>query len=345
MGYYARFKIRAYFLKNVQLKNTLPPGRKVVVMNTNRYTIPLAKIIEEFQFEVLYAPQNIDSILISTSDLIRPGLQMADFYDYFDSSRIQMMGKVEITYLDNLSVADRQQRLRKYFSTKFPALIISRGLQIFPEMVEYAEEFGVTLLRTEDSTSASMSALISYLNVQIAPRRTRHGVLVEVYGEGILILGESGVGKSEAAIELVKRGHRLVADDAVEIKRVSNRTLVGSSPDIIRHFVELRGIGIIDIKNIFGMGAVKDTESINMIIHLEPWQDGKQYDRLGMVDEFTNIMGINIPSLTIPVKPGRNLAIIIEVAAMNNRQKRMGYNAAVELNNRLMNQLSNQLDG
>ena len=312
---------------------------------SQEYSVSIEKLVKYNALEVLYAPENIDSVTIGTSDLIRPGLQMAEFYDYFDPHRIQIMGKMEITFLDELSVADRQQRLRKYFATRFPALIISRGLQIFPEMIEYAEEFGVTLLRTEDSTSASMSALISYLNVQIAPRRTRHGVLVEVYGEGILILGESGVGKSEAAIELVKRGHRLVADDAVEIKRVSNHTLVGSSPDIIRHFVELRGIGIIDVKNIFGMGAVKDTEGINMIIHLEQWQDGKQYDRLGMVDEYTNIMGINIPSLTIPVKPGRNLAIIIEVAAMNNRQKRMGYNAAVELNNRLMNQLSEQLNG
>jgi len=312
-------------------------------MTDNTYTISLSKIIDEFELEIIYEPTDIDSVLISTADLIRPGLQMADFYDYFDSSRLQIMGKVELTYLDHLSVNERQKRLEKYFATKFPALIISRGLQIFPEMLEYAEKYNVALLRTEDSTSAMMSAIISYLNVQIAPRRTRHGVLVEVYGEGILILGESGVGKSEAAIELVKRGHRLVADDAVEIKRVSNRTLVGSSPDIIRHFVELRGIGIIDVKEIFGMGAVKDTESINMIIHLEQWQDGKQYDRLGMVDEFTNIMGINIPSLTIPVKPGRNLAIIIEVAAMNNRQKRMGYNAAIELNNRLMNHMAEQL--
>ena len=215
-------------------------------------------------------------------------------------------------------------------------------MQVGPEMFELAEKYDKTLLRTEDSTSNLMSALISYLNVQIAPRITRHGVLVEVYGEGILIMGESGVGKSEAAIELLKRGHRLVADDAVEIKRVSNRTLVGASPEIIRHFVELRGIGVIDVKEIFGMGAVKDTESINLIIHLEPWVEGKQYDRLGMVDEYTNVMGINIPSMTVPVKIGRNIAVIIEVAAMNNRQKRMGYNAATELNNRLMKRMQEE---
>lgn len=307
------------------------------------YTIPLTKIIDEFEMEILYEPTNINEILISSSDINRPGLQLAGFLDNFDSNRLQIMGRSEFTFLEGFAVEDRREALDKYFELKFPALLITRGLQLYPEMLEYAEKNNLALLRTEDVTSSFMSAIISFLNVQIAPRRTRHGVLVEVYGEGILILGESGVGKSEAAIELVKRGHRLVADDAVEIKKVSNKTLVASSPEIIRHFVELRGIGIIDVKQIFGIGAVKDTENINLIIHLEPWEEGKQYDRLGMVDEFTNIMGINIPSLTIPVKLGRNLAVIIEVAAMNNRQKRMGYNAAVELNNRLMQQMEEQM--
>ncbi len=309
------------------------------------YTIPLKKIIDDFEMEVLYAPENIEEILICSSNINRPGLQLAGFSDSFDSNRLQVMGKSEFNFLEGFNVEDRHAALSKYFDLQFPALVITRGLQLFPEMMEYAEKNNIALLRTEDVTSSFMSAIISYLNVQIAPRRTRHGVLVEVYGEGILILGESGVGKSEAAIELVKRGHRLVADDAVEIKKVSNKTLVASSPEIIRHFVELRGIGIIDVKEIFGIGAVKDTENINLIIHLEPWEEGKQYDRLGMVDEFTNIMGINVPSLTIPVKLGRNLAVIIEVAAMNNRQKRMGYNAAVELNNRLMQQMEEQMKG
>ena len=210
-------------------------------------------------------------------------------------------------------------------------------------MIDLSEKYNKNLLRTEQGTSEFMSAVIRFLNEALAPRRTRHGVLVEVYGEGILIMGESGVGKSETAIELVKRGHRLVADDAVEIKRISDKQLVGSSPEIIRHFVEVRGIGIIDVKEIFGIGAVMDSGDIDMIIHLEPWKDGRVYDRLGMVDEYTNIMGINVPSLTIPVKLGRNLAVIIEVAAMNNRQKKMGYNAAVELNNRLMHQMEEQL--
>lgn len=314
-------------------------------MHDNEFTIPVTKVIEEFELEKIYEASDMDSVLIASADINRPGLQMVGFFDYFDSQRIQIMGKVEFTYLEQFPADEREKKLDKYFAHDFPVLVITRGQQIFPEMTELAEKYNKTLLRTELGTSEFMSGLIRYLNVQIAPRRTRHGVLVEVYGEGILIMGESGVGKSETAIELVKRGHRLVADDAVEIKRVSDRTLVGSSPEIIRHFVELRGIGIIDVKEIFGMGAVKDTESIDMIIHLEPWIEGRNYDRLGMVDEYTNIMGINIPSLTIPVKLGRNLAVIVEVAAMNNRQKRMGYNAAVELNRRLMKQMEEQLKG
>ena len=308
-------------------------------MSDNVFTIPLTKIIEKFSCEKVYESTNIDEILISTSDVNRPALQIVGYFDYFDPKRIQVMGKVEITYLEQFSEEKRRSLLKPLFETEIPCLVITRGQEIFPEMIELAKENDVTLLRTDEITSSFISALISYLNVQIAPRITRHGVLVEVYGEGILILGESGVGKSENAIELLKRGHRLVADDAVEIKRVSSTTLVGSAPDIIKHFVELRGIGIIDVKEIFGIGAVKATESINMVIHLEPWEEGKQYDRLGMVDEYTDIMGIKVPSLTVPVRPGRNLAIIIEVAAMNNRQKKMGYNAAVELNNRLLREM------
>ncbi len=313
-------------------------------MTADENKISLIKIIEEFDLEKIYETNDIDSVMVGSADVNRPGLQMVGFFDYFDSNRIQIMGKVEFTYLEQYGTEERALKIERLMSQRIPALIITRGLQIFPEMLEIAEKYNVPLLRSESATSAFMSALIAYLNVQLAPKRTRHGVLVEVYGEGILILGESGVGKSETAIELVKRGHRLVADDAVEIRRVSDKTLVGSSPEIIRHFVELRGIGIIDVKEIFGIGAVKGTENINMIIHLEPWEEGRQYDRLGMVDEYTNIMGINIPSLTIPVKLGRNLAVIVEVAAMNNRQKRMGYNAAVELNNRLMSQMESQLN-
>lgn len=313
-------------------------------MKETRFTIPLSKVVDEFQFEKLYESTNYDNVIIESADVNRPGLLMVGFTDYFDSKRIQILGKVELNYLEQFGYEKRYKLLELLFKTAVPAVIITRGMQVGPEMFELAEKYDKTVLRCEESTSSLMSALISYLNVQIAPRITRHGVLVEVYGEGILILGESGVGKSEAAIELLKRGHRLVADDAVEIKRVSNKTLVGSSPEIIRHFVELRGIGVIDVKEIFGMGAVKDTESIDLIIHLEPWEEGKQYDRLGMVDEYTNVMGINVSSMTVPVKIGRNIAVIIEVAAMNNRQKRMGYNAAVELNNRLMKRMEEETE-
>ncbi len=313
-------------------------------MSEMKFSIPLSKVVDEFQFEKLYCSRDYEDIEITSADVNRPGLQLIGFYDYFDSNRIQILGKVELTYLDQFGYEERYKMLEKLFHSDVPAIIVTRGMQIGPEMFDLAEKYDMTLVRTEESTSNLMSALISYLNVQIAPRITRHGVLVEVYGEGILIMGESGVGKSEAAIELLKRGHRLVADDAVEIKRVSNRTLVGSSPEIIRHFVELRGIGVIDVKEIFGIGAVKDTESIDLIIHLEPWEEGKQYDRLGMVDEYTNIMGINIPSMTVPVKIGRNIAVIIEVASMNNRQKRMGYNAAIELNNRLMRRMQEETE-
>ncbi len=306
--------------------------------------LPLSKLIENFQLEVLYEPQNIDSVFVTNSDINRPGLQMAGFAKLFDSTRIQIMGKVEFLFLEQFQTDEREERLESFFELGFPALVITRGQQIFPEMTELAEKYEIPLLRTEYGTSQFMSMVIRYLNVQLAPRRTRHGVLCEIYGEGILIMGESGVGKSEAAIELVKRGHRLVADDAVEIKKISDSALVGSSPEIIRHFVEVRGIGIIDVKEIFGMGAIKDEQQIDMVIHLEAWDKNKQYDRLGMVDEYTNIMGINIPSLTIPVKLGRNIAVIVEVAAMNNRQKKMGYNAAVELNNRLMHQMEEELN-
>ena len=327
--------------KRAKVSRNLRKGFKMKEMN---FKIHLAKIIDEFSLEKIYASTDVDNVMIDTPEINRPALQIAGFYDYFDPKRLQVIGKVELTYLEQFARDKRYELMEELFKRKVPAVILTRNMHILPEMLELAEKYDVTLLRTEESTSSIMSAMISYLNVQLAPRRTRHGVLVEVYGEGVLIMGESGVGKSETAIELLKRGHRLVADDAVEIKRVSSRTLVGSSPDIIRHFVELRGIGIVDVKEIFGMGAVKDTESINMIIHLEPWVEGKQYDRLGMLDEYTNIMGINIPSLTIPVKPGRNLAIIIEVASMNNRQKRMGYNAAVELNNRLMREMNKMTD-
>ena len=305
-----------------------------------KFSVELGKIIKEFKLESVYVPD--ENVLIYTADVNRPGLQIAGFFDYFDSNRIQIFGMVESTYLADMSPKKRYESIKALFETHIPAVIVTRNATIHPEVLELAKIYQIPLMRTVSATSSFMSSLIAFLNVELAPRITRHGVLVEVYGEGVLILGESGVGKSETAVELMKRGHRLVADDAVEIKKVSSKSLVGSSPEIIRHFIEIRGIGIVDVKKIFGMGAVKDTEKINMVIHLENWQSGKQYDRLGLVDEYTNILGIDIPSLTIPVRPGRNLAIIFEVAAMNNRQRRMGYNAAEELNKRILGQINGE---
>jgi len=308
-------------------------------LDNQTFFVTLGKIIEEFHLEVVYRPENIEDIKVTAADVNRPGLQLVGFFDYFDNKRLQVIGKVETTYLQNLSSEERFNIFEKLLSTNIPAVILTRKLDVFPEMMAVAEKYNIPILRTEETTSTFMSSLIGFLSTWLAPRITRHGVLVEVYGEGILILGESGVGKSETAIELVKRGHRLVADDAVEIKKVSQRTLVGSAPEIIRHFIEIRGIGIIDVKKIFGMGAVKDTEKIDLVINLEAWNDNKHYDRLGLVDEYTDILDLKIPSLTIPVRPGRNLAIIVEIAAMNHRQKKMGYNAAEELNQRLMNEI------
>lgn len=306
-----------------------------------KFNVKLSKIIDEFKLEEIYVPNR--DILIETADINRAGLQIAGFFDYFDPNRLQICGMVEYTYLSKFSLEEKLKKLNDLFSKGIPAFIITREMEIFPEIIEIAEKYQINILRTSLSTSSFTSALIAFLNVELAPRITRHGVLVEVYGEGILILGESGVGKSETAVELMKRGHRLVADDAVEIKRVSSKSLVGTSPEVIRHFIEMRGIGIVDVKKIFGMGAVKDTEKIDLIIHIEPWQKDKQYDRLGLTDNYTTILGIDVPSLTIPVRPGRNLAVIFEIAAMNNRQRRMGYNAAEALNNRLLNQMSEEI--
>lgn len=311
-------------------------------MENQLFSIPLSDVVSEFHLEKFYEAQSFDNTVVSVSEVNRPGLQLAGFFDYFDSRRIQVLGRVEISYLRELSHEEKLLCFDRLAATKPPMIVVTRSLEVFPELLDAAKKHDISIFRSSQSTSNFMSAVISYLNVQLAPRITRHGVLVEVHGEGVLILGESGVGKSETAVELVKRGHRFIADDAVELKRVSDKTIVGTAPDIIRHFIELRGIGIVDIRRLFGMGSVKDTEKVDMIIHLEPWEEAKQYDRLGLVDEYTNILGINIPSLTIPVRPGRNLAIIIEVAAMNNRQKRMGYNAAEELNNRLMSKLEDE---
>ena len=295
------------------------------------FTVTVKDIVDQLKLEVIYAPKDVSELLISDNDCNRPGLQLMGFYEYFNAERIQICGNMEFAYLASLDEQSRYQSIDNLFATKIPLFVVARGHELYPEMVEIAKKHEVPIVRTNESTTAFVAALIGFLNVRLAPRITRHGVLIEVYGEGILIVGESGVGKSETAIELVKRGHRLVADDAVEIRRTSNVTLVGSSPDNIRHFLELRGIGIINTRRLFGMGAVKVSEKIDLIVELEPWDSEKIYDRMGVDNEYTTILGVKVPSLTIPIKPGRNLAVILEVAAMNNRQKKMGYNADQEL--------------
>ena len=296
-----------------------------------KFTVSLGKIIDEFHLETSYMPKDPAEILIDENDVTRPGLQLMGFYEYFNPERMQIIGKMEFAYLSTIDEETRTQRLDALMSRHIPALIIARELPYFSEMLDLAKKYEVPLLRSKESTSNFISGLIAFLNLNLAPRITRHGVLIEIYGEGVFITGESGVGKSETAIELVKRGHRLVADDAVEIRKVSNISLVGSSPDNIRHFLELRGIGIINARRLFGIGAVKNTEKIELIVEMEQWNPEKIYDRMGVDTQFATILGVKIPMLTIPVKPGRNLAVILEVAAMNNRQKKMGYNAAAEL--------------
>ncbi len=309
----------------------------VIKMNINEnYSVSLSKVIEEFTLETIYLPNLPDNILISCSRINRPGLQMVGFYDHYEAARLQIIGKVEYLFLTGLEKEERSLRIDDFFKTRPAGVIVTTSLEILPEFEAAAEKYQVPLMRTKKTTSDFMAALIAFLNVELGPRITRHGVLIEVYGEGILLLGDSGVGKSETAIELLKRGHRLIADDAVEIRRVSATTLVGKAPEIIRHYVELRGIGIVDVRRLFGMGAVKESEKIDLVINLEPWQDGKMYDRLGLDSETTDILGIEVPSIVLPVCPGRNLSVVIEVAAMNNRQKKMGYNTAEEFNKRLM---------
>ncbi len=296
-----------------------------------KYTVSLEKIIRDHKFEVLYMPKAASDIYVSTADVNRPGLLLCGFEEYFDSDRIQFIGLTEIEYLRSLPVEEGVRKFERLFEKRPVCIIITRGLDFPEQCIEFAKKYEVPVLHTLDQTSRCMSTIIAYLNVELAPRITRHGVLLEVSGEGVLILGDSGVGKSETALELIKRGHRLIADDAVEIRRVSEKTLVGSAPDNIRHYIELRGVGIINARRIFGMGAVKLTEKIDMVVQLELWDNKKIYDRLGLEEEKMNILGVNVPVTTVPVKPGRNLSIIIEAAAMNNRQKKMGYNAAREL--------------
>ena len=311
----------------------------------NRYSVKLGKLIEEFDLEVLRGAENYQDVLIQREDVNRPGLQLVGFFDYFDAKRMQLLGRVESTYLEQISSEERRARFDAFLAHEIPALVITRGMEPFPELMEMAEKYDRTILRTQETTTAFMGALILALRNYLAPRITRHGVLVEVYGEGVLLLGESGVGKSETAIELVKRGHRLVADDAVEIKRVGVKRLVGSAPELIRHYIELRGIGVVDVQQLFGMSAVREDQDIDLVVNLEQWNDETMYDRLGLEQLYTVILDVKVPALTVPVKPGRNLAIIVEVAAMNNRHKKMGYNAAQAFTQQINEHFEQALSG
>lgn len=297
----------------------------------SKFSVSLEKIANNLNMEIASTPTALGNIKIETSDVNRPGLLLTGYADYFDPTRIQILGAAEMGYLQSLTPERRRDRLHALFATKPPTVVITRGNEPYDEILEFAKEFDVPVLTTTEATSSFMSGAISILSVDLAPRITRHGVLVEVYGSGILILGESGVGKSETAVELLKRGHRLIADDAVELRRVSNRTIVGQAPENIRHFIELRGIGIINVARVFGTGAVKATEKIDLVVELEPWVKHKNYSRTGLENNTMDILGIKIPLTVIPVMPGRNLAVILEIAAINNRQKAMGYNAAQEL--------------
>lgn len=298
--------------------------------------VSLAAIVKELKLDVLYCPCDTAKIFISRSDVNRPGLPLAGFFDKFEPDRIQIIGITESAYLASLSPEERARRLSEFMSYQPPVIIYTHRNEVDEIMMEAAKQNGVPLLYTEEHTSSFTAALVAFLNVSLAPMEVHHGVLVEIYGEGVLITGDSGVGKSEAAIELIKRGHRLIADDAVELRRVSAKTIVGRAPELTKHYIELRGIGVVDVRRLFGMGAVKETEKLDLVVHFEPWDANKFYERMGMDENYVDVMGLQIPTLTIPVKPGRNLAIIMEIAAMNNRQKRMGYNTAKELEEKII---------
>lgn len=295
------------------------------------FSVPLSQIAEALNLTEVYVAENYKEINISTVEINRPGLELTGYLEFFDNKRIQVLGNTEFSYLGRYGPEAQKMVIDSIFSFGPPAVIICRDIEPSNAILESAKLHKVSIFSTPQSTSDLTASLVQYLNKELAPRITRHGVLVEVYGEGCLLIGDSGVGKSETAIELIKRGHRLVADDAVEIRRTSQTTLYGQSPENIRHFIELRGIGIINARKLFGMGAIKLQEKIDMVINLEQWDSSKVYDRMGLDNEYMKILGVEVPTLTIPVKPGRNLAVIIEVAAMNNRQKKMGYNAAIEL--------------
>ena len=295
------------------------------------FSVPLSEIVDRLGLDKVYVSENYEDTRISSMEINRPGLELTGYFEFFDNKRIQILGNTEFSYLGRFGSEAQRMVIESIFSFGPPAVIICCQIEPTNVILESAKLHKVSIFRTDENTSDLTARLVQFLNRELAPRITRHGVLVEVYGEGCLLIGDSGVGKSETAIELIKRGHRLVADDAVEILRTSTNTIIGQSPQNIRHFIELRGIGIINARHLFGMGSIKTSEKIDMVVNLELWDNTKVYDRMGLDNEYMEILGVEVPTMTIPVKPGRNLAVIIEVAAMNNRQKKMGYNAAKDL--------------
>ena len=294
------------------------------------YHVPLKHLVEEFHLEVSFAASDYADVQLTVEDVARPGLQLAGYFDHFEPMRLQVLGNAEVSYANKLTAGERLRVYDKMFSYKFPALLFARNFVPDEQCLAMARKHNVTVLRSREVTSTIVSAIIAYLRDALAPRITRHGVLVEVYGEGLLLTGESGLGKSEAAVELLKRGHRLIADDAVEIRKIGEDSLIGTAPDVIRNYVELRGIGIINVAKLFGMGAVRASNAIDLVVNIVPWNNQQVYDRLGIEEQYMDILGVKVPMNTIPITPGRNLAVILEVAAMNNRQRKMGYNAALE---------------
>ena len=296
------------------------------------YCVPLSKVVSQFKMNIFWQSTDYEKIQITVADVARPGLQIAGYFDHFEPMRLQVIGNVESSYLDKMTPAERRRCYDRLLSYKIPALIAARGLVPGAEVMEMAKKHNITILQWPGSTSSIVSSIIAYLTRELAPQVTRHGVLMEIYGEGVLLTGESGIGKSETAIELIKRGHRLIADDAVEIKRVSSTSLVGSAPALIRNYIELRGIGIINVLNLFGAGSIKDSTHIDLVVNILSWRQDLEasQDRLGLEDYYYNLLDVRLPLNTVLVRPGRNLAVILEVAAMNNRQRRMGHNAAQE---------------
>ena len=305
------------------------------------FGVPLTRMVEEFHLDIAYQATDYETICLTVEDVARPGLQLAGYYEHFDPKRLQVLGNLEMSYVAKLTEEQKAAAFDRLFSYKFPALLISRNNPPDPLCLEMAKKHNVTLLRSAKATSTIVSAIISFLHAELATRITRHGVLMEVYGEGVLLVGESGMGKSETAVELLKRGHRLIADDAVEIRKISESTLVGNAPALVRNYIELRGIGIINVAKLYGMASVKAENEINLVVNVVPWDKQAEYDRLGLEEQYMEILGVNIPMNTIPITPGRNLAVIVEVAAMNNRQRKMGYNAALEFTQQIDNHFSN----